>query len=111
MAKVKSDAKSTDKVNYKTRLSRFNWDAIAFKNHSGDDCEKRFKYHLKSVRRHRNLCEIVTDIEENIKKCPIKKPLNSYQLFVQSQLLNVKSSGDFVSSLSCNILFDKMLTK
>lgn len=74
-----------------------NWSDIAFKSYTPDECEKRFKSHLKHVRRYRNLNEIATDIETNIKKCPLKKPLNSYQLFIQDQLTNVKSSGDFVS--------------
>lgn len=95
--KVKSTTKQADKVSYKTRLKQLNWNDIAFKSYSGDECEKRFQNHLKHVRRHRNLNEITTDIETNIKKCPLKKPLNSYQLFIQDQLTNVKSSGDFVS--------------
>lgn len=94
--KVKSTSASTDKVNYKTRLKQMNWNNIAFKNYTAEDCEKRFTDHLKSVRRHRNLNEIAVDIEANIKKCPIKKPLNSYQIFVQEQLANVTTSGDFV---------------
>lgn len=102
MLKIKSTCKSNDKLAYKTRLSRFNWNEVAFKGHTGVECEKRFSHHLKSVRRHRILAEIVTDIEANIKKCPIKKPLNSYQLFVRDQLTNTTTSGDFVSYLfSC----------
>lgn len=100
--KVKSTSKDTDKVSYKTRLKQLNWNNIAFKSYSGDECEKRFQTHLKRVRRHRNLNEIATDIEANIKKCPLKKPLNSYQLFIQDQLANVKSSGDFVSAFDVN---------
>lgn len=73
------------------------WQDIAFKSYSAYDCEKRFQSHLKNVRRYRNLNEIATDIETNIKKCPLKKPLNSYQIFIQDQLTNVRSSGDFVS--------------
>lgn len=95
--KVKETTKEQDKVSYKTRLKQLDWRTIAFKAYSADECEKRFHNHLKHVRRHRNLSEITTDIETNIKKCPLKKPLNAYQLFVQDQLTNVKSSGDFVS--------------
>lgn len=95
--KVKSTSKENDRVNFKTRLKQMNWQTIAFKTYSPEDCEKRFNSHLKNVRRYRNLCEIATDIEANIQKCPLKKPLNSYQLFVQEKLANVKSSGDFVS--------------
>lgn len=84
-------------MSYKTRLKQLDWKTIAFKGYSADDCEQRFQNHLKHVRRHRNLSEITADIEINIKKCPVKKPLNAYQLFVQDQLTNVKTSGDFVS--------------
>lgn len=94
--KVKSISKINDRVNYKTRLKQVNWSDIAFKTHTAEDCSKRFTDHLKNVRRHRNLNEVVTDIETNIKKCPIKKPLNSYQIFIQDQLTSVTSSGDFV---------------
>lgn len=97
--KVKATSKDTDKVSYKTRLKQLNWNEIAFKSYSADDCEKRFQGHLKHVRRHRNLSEISEDIAANIKKCKLKKPLNSYQLFVQDRLTNVQSSGDFVSNL------------
>lgn len=95
--KVKSISKSNDKVNYKTRLKQMNWVEIAFKNYTPEKCEKRFMDHLKHVRRHRTLNEIAVDIETNIKKCPIKKPLNSYQIFVKDQLMNATTSGDFVS--------------
>lgn len=98
VTKLKALAKPNDKVQYKTRLQQLNWDDLAFKTYSGGDCQKRFEEHLKRVRRFRNLSEIVTDVEENIKKCPVKKPLNSYQIFIQDQLANVKSSGDFVSA-------------
>ncbi|XP_031617332.1 nucleolar transcription factor 1-B-like isoform X2 [Contarinia nasturtii] len=97
--KVKSTSKQSDKVSYKTRLKQLDWNEIAFKSYSAKDCENRFQNHLKHVRRHRNLNEIVTDIETNIKKCPIKKPLNSYQLFIQDQLTHVKSSGDFSETM------------
>lgn len=72
------------------------WSDIAFKGHTPKDCEHRFNNHLKNVRRHRNLKEVVTDIEENIKRCPLKKPLNSYQIFIQDQLAHATTSGDFV---------------
>lgn len=94
--KVKSTAKENDKVNYKTRLRQMDWKEIAFKNYTAEDCEKRFTDHLKHIRRYRNLSEVVVDIEANIKKCPLKKPLNSYQLFVKDQLMNATTSGDFV---------------
>lgn len=98
VVKVKERTKSNDKVNYETRLTQFDWSEIAFKNHSSEDCKKRFKCHLRKVRRYRTFFEVVTDVETNIKKCPIKKPLNSYQLFmIQDQLANATSSGDFVS--------------
>lgn len=93
---MKALTKANDKVNFKTRLTQLDWSGVAFKNHSSNDCEKRFKCHLKSVRRYRTLSEIVTDVEANIKKCPIKKPLNSYQLFIQDKLASVTSEGDFV---------------
>lgn len=73
-----------------------NWSEIAFKHYTAEDCEKRFADHLKHVRRHRNLNEVATDVEANIKKCLLKKPLNSYQIFVQDQLANATTSGDFV---------------
>lgn len=73
-----------------------NWNEVAFKSYSAEDCKKRFNNHLKHVRRYRTLIEIANDMEINIKKCPVKKPLNSYQLFIQDQLSNAKSSGDFV---------------
>lgn len=95
--KVKSISKQNDKMNYKSRLKQINWLDIAFKKHTAEDCEKRFMDHLKKVRRHRNLNEIAGDIEVNITKCPIKKPLNSYQIFIRDQLTNTTSSGDFVS--------------
>lgn len=95
--KVKALTKDTDKTNYKTRLTQFDWSGVTFKNHSSEDCKKRFKCHLQKVRRFRTFYEIVDDIETNIKQCPIKRPLNSYQLFIQDQLSNATSSGDFVS--------------
>lgn len=95
--KVKSTAKENDKLNFKTRLNRVDWNGIAFKAYTPEECKSRFNAHLKNVRHWRTLSEIAADIEANIKKCPLKKPLNSYQLFVQEQLANVKSSGDFVS--------------
>lgn len=102
--KVKSTAKKeNDKVNYKTRLNQVDWNGIAFKAYTPEECKSRFYSHLKNVRHWRTLSEIAIDIEANIKKCPLKKPLNSYQLFVQEQLANVKSSGDFVS-IQCAIL-------
>lgn len=79
-------------------MKTLDWETIAFKSYSGTECEKRFKIHLKNVRRHRNLSEIVNDVEINIKKCPIKKPLNAYQLFIQDQLTKQTTQGDFVSS-------------
>lgn len=112
--KVKSTSKENDKVSFKTRLKQLKWTTIAFKNYSADDCKKRFDSHLKHIRKHRNLSEIATDIEANIKKCPLKKPLNSYQLFVQEQLANVKSSGDFVSEeldFMLIIFYDKSFKK
>lgn len=96
-------------MNYKTRMKQLNWKDIAFKEHTGEDCENRFKNHLKNVRRHRNLNEIVTDIETNIKKCPVKKPLNSYQIFIQDQLSNATTSGDFVCLTYFSYLYVKYL--
>lgn len=78
-------------------MRTLDWETIAFKKYSGTECEQRFKVHLKNVRRHRNLGEIVNDVETNIKKCPIKKPLNAYQLFIQDQLTKQTTQGDFVS--------------
>lgn len=95
--KVKVTSSEKDKVNFKTRLKQMKWAQIEFKNHSAEDCQNRFAFHLKGVRQYRNLNEIATDIEINIKKCPLKKPLNSYQLFIQEQLASVQNSGDFVS--------------
>lgn len=107
--KVKSTSKENDKVNYRTRLKQLNWSNVAFKTYNGDECKKRFTSHLKNVRKYRTMNEIVTDIEANIKKTVLKKPLNSYQLFVQEQLANVKSSGDFVSIPNFNnILIDAL---
>lgn len=107
--KVKSTSKENDKVNYRTRLKQLNWSNVAFKTYNGDECKKRFTSHLKNVRKYRTMNEIVTDIEANINKTGLKKPLNSYQLFVQEQLANVKSSGDFVSIPNFhNILIDAL---
>lgn len=78
-------------------MRTLDWETIAFKKYSGKECEKRFKTHLKHIRRHRNLSEIVNDVEANIKKCPIKRPLNAYQLFIQDQLTKQTTQGDFVS--------------
>lgn len=100
VGKIKAIAKPNDKTNYKTKLKNLNWSDIAFKNFTGEDCKKRFNVHLKQVRRHRTLNEITADIEANIKKCPVKKPLNSYQIYVQDQLLNATHQGDFVSFAS-----------
>lgn len=95
--KVKATCRTGDKASYKTRMRTLDWETIAFKKYSGKECENRFKVHLKNVRRHRNLSEIVNDVESNIKKCPIKKPLNAYQLFIQDQLSNQTAQYDFVS--------------
>lgn len=87
-------SKTNDKVSFKTRLKQFDWKKIAFQNYSAKDCEDRFNVLMKPVRRHRNLNDIAVDIETTITK--VKKPLNSYQLFVQDQLSKVTSDGDFV---------------
>lgn len=103
---MKAYAKPNDKVQYKTRLKQLDWSNIAFKNFSAEDCAKRFEKHLKNVRHHRNLDEIVTDVQANLKKCPVKKPLNSYQLFIQEQLTAAEYSGDFVSFLQHVVISD-----
>lgn len=73
------------------------WSKIAFKKYSPKECQERFTKYLKMVRNYRTLHEVLSDVEEEIKKIPFKKPLNSYQLFVQDQLSKASSSGDFVS--------------
>lgn len=105
ISKVKSLSKENDKVNYKTRLTQFDWSAVTFKRYSSKDCEKRFKCHLKNVRRYRTFSEIIKDVELNVKRCPVKKPLNSYQLFIQEQLATAKTSGDFVCTTGKYIFF------
>lgn len=96
--KVRNMAKANDKVSFKARLNKFDWAQIAFKNYSPKDCENRFNTHMKHVRRHRNLNEIAVDIETYIKqKSKVKKPCNSYQLFMMDQVRKIKNSEDFVS--------------
>lgn len=102
---VKSTSKPNDKVSFKTRLKQLDWNKIAFKSYSAKDCEERFQNHLNHIRRHRNMHEIVSDIETNVQKCQLKKPLNSYQLFIQEQFPDVKSDGNFVSSVKNSIFF------
>lgn len=80
-------------------MKQINWTEIAFKQHSPKDCEERFNFHLRRVRRHRNLNEIVVDIETNIKESSPETRLSAYQLFVQEQLSSATSSEDFVSFL------------
>lgn len=96
VGKVKALTKENDKVNFKTRLTQFDWSGVTFKNYTANACEKRFKCHLKNVRRFRTFSEIVHDVEANVKRCPVKKPLNSYQLFIQEQLASATTAGDFV---------------
>lgn len=93
--KVKSMTKTNDKVSFKARLKQFDWSKIAFQNYSAKDCEDRFNTLMKHVRRHRNLNEIAVDIETVMIK--VKKPLNSYQLFIQDQLSKATDNRDFVS--------------
>lgn len=95
--KVKSISKPNDKVNFKIRLKQFDWAQIAFQNYSAKECEDRFNTLMKCVRPHRNLNEIAADVEITLTKSKLKKPLNSYQLFVQEQLTKVTTTGDFVS--------------
>lgn len=67
--KVKATCRVGDKTSYKTRLRSLDWETwetIAFKEYSEPECEKRFKIHLKNVRRHRNSSEIVNDVESNL---------------------------------------------
>lgn len=97
--KIKDFSKTNDKISFKARLKHVDWGEIAFKHYSPKDCEDRFNMHMKQVRLFRTLNEIAVDIETKINKCPLKRPLNSYQLFIQEQLLDVKYSGDFVSFL------------
>lgn len=78
-------------------MAKLDWDAIAFKKYSAVECLERFKKYVKCVRRVRNLNEIVDDVEAHINRCPIKKPLNSYQIFIKDQLSTIRSCGDFVS--------------
>lgn len=84
-----------DKVSFKSRLKQFDWNKIAFQNYSAKDCKDRFNILMKHVRRHRNLNEMAVDIEITMTK--VKKPLNSYQLFIKDQLSKVTTTGDFVS--------------
>lgn len=95
--KVKSISKANDRVSFKARLKHFDWNKIAFQNYSAKECEDRFNTLMKCVRQHRNLNEIAVDIETTMTKSKLKKPLNSYQLFVQDQLSKVTTTGDFVS--------------
>lgn len=94
---IRQFTKKSDKLKYNTRLQRLDWSKIAFKKYSAKECQGRFAKYLKMVRTYRTLPEILSDVEEEIKRIPFKKPLNSYQLFVQDQLSNAQSSGDFVS--------------
>ncbi|XP_031631964.1 nucleolar transcription factor 1-B-like isoform X2 [Contarinia nasturtii] len=92
---IKSKINPNDKVNYRTRLKRINWNEVAFKSYTAKDCEERFRSQLKHVRRQRNLNEIVTDIETYVKERDQKKPLSSYQLFVKEKFARFKSDEKF----------------
>lgn len=94
--KIKATLKENDNANYKTRLKQIDWKQIAFKKYSGKNCEDRFNDHLKRVRRHRILKEIVIDVETNIKKAR-GEGLSAYHVFVQEQLSKATTSEDFVS--------------
>lgn len=94
---IRQFTSKSDKLKYSTRVQRLDWGKVAFKKHTPAECQERFAKYLKMVRNYRTLHEILSDVEEEIKRIPFKKPLNSYQLFVQDQLSKAQSSGDFVS--------------
>lgn len=95
---IRQFTSKSDKVKYTTRVQRLDWSKIAFKKYTPKQCQSHFNNYLKNVRTYRTLHEVLSDVEEEIKKFPFKKPLNSYQFFIQDQLSKAHSSGDFVST-------------
>lgn len=88
----------TDRIKYSTRMKQIDWNEIAFKNYSGPQCLDQFKKLIKHARLVRNLHEVVIDIESHLKKVPLKRPLNCYQLYVKDKFSDSNIS-DLVSIL------------
>ncbi|KAJ8950294.1 hypothetical protein NQ318_021150 [Aromia moschata] len=65
-----------DVLAFNTRAEKLQWDSIAFKDYSMEDCKKMWLLLLKQIRRFRLLKEVLVDVREWIDspKTKSKKP-------------------------------------
>lgn len=80
---MKRLAGSSERLKFKTQLQKIDWDVVRFNNHSANDCKRHFEDLVRSVRSYRILSEIISDLEIELTKIPIKKPLSNYQCFLK----------------------------
>lgn len=89
-----------DRVKYKSRAEKLDWDKVAVGRFSADECKLRFMELLNRARKYRNLYEVLEELSEDIKLCPIKKPLTAYHLFIKDKYQDFRTEGEhFVSDI------------
>lgn len=95
---VKKLVSKADRTKYTTRAQKLNWKEVKIDNFTPDECQQKFAELLRSARKFRNLYEVVEELSEGVRRCPHKKPLTSYQLFLQDNIPNERSGSTSIVS-------------
>lgn len=95
---VKRETTKEERVRFSTRLLKFDWDKIKFKNYTAENCRDKFTELQKPLRRYRNLNDICLELEEEVGKFAMKKPQTPLQLYIADELK--RNDRPFVSRKS-----------
>lgn len=84
------------------RLKTIEWEKVAFGGHSASEVEKVTTDLLKSVRKYRNLSEMLDDlgtaIMKNITAGKPKNPISAYNFFIKERMTTFKADHPGIST-------------
>lgn len=98
---VKKESSKDERVRFTTRVLKFDWEKVKFKNYTAEECKNRFLTLLKPLRKHRNLNDVCVELETELEKFSMKKPQTALQIYIKDQLK--KADRPFVSEMKCVI--------
>ncbi|KAG7173977.1 Nucleolar transcription factor 1-A-like 1, partial [Homarus americanus] len=83
LEKMKALAPKKDTKNCRVRLKNFNWDEVAFGDHSGENCKKRFMEIYSRISSMKTLATIIKEAEEKVssfasRKKEIRQPISRF---------------------------------